>query len=1089
MKRYLLLALALSLALPSAFATALTRSDIQKAASSFISSDDVGARILYGRSVKSIDEKDALFIVHLSPSGYIVFSGDTAAEPVIAFSTNDYDEEADDTAFGVLLNIANTNAVAAAACEYAKPLMLLKSASLSAATRVSSRRAAKWAALCGTTSEDDDIAMPLTAINYDESSLTVQVAPFMTTQWNQWQPFNDYAPINPAASPNTYLRQRYYCGCVATAYAQILNYWKWPARFEEVVTIDHDVYGYDADSGTTEEQPTPMRIRFDGRADFDWTTMRDSYPTGSPYTGYDLRGKTNESLRYPVARLIMCSAVLAEMYYAPGGSGSIIETAVEKNPWYEMTNSVIRTVVNDDATFFGLIRADIQAGIPVAVTVPGHQIVAHGWAQGSDGTEYIRLNYGWSGSYDGYFNITETDAETTEKGYIDSALLGYTPVKTVQVDPLPSVSGSSVTLNWQAPPRLSDSFDGYDIHIKKGGTTPSDWSEDFSSYETETNSASGIFVGVVYGVSNTTPLLRVKSLSSGTFDLMEEKVLTTCSVLTYRYRYYCAIGLDVRLQARFNGGAWEDIDVLPLGTGYDEAGWKTRRVFLGDRANETVTLRLLVTNNGYYISSTSTKVGVQLDDFLLTDVLSFSETLVSCDKSARTTTVDNLEAGASYVFTVTPKCTGAKASAAVKTQIAGVARVPLAGEETYSMTNFTYAVGSADWNLSTQYYNEPSTAGGSSVTLGAYSGALTLANEWTPTEQGAVSFGWSAKNASSSVPDVLTLQFTKTDGSIVTLWSVTNSANQTSRENVSVSLAPVAGACGALSFSFLHDGGNHAYAGYGATLYDVSVTGLATTVPPAEIAWGEETFVEESFPSITSVTSISETSPAVQEGFYRECARGTNVFFVTCSKNVTTLTASPSNLTLVPDEKVDVTSLGGGQFVVTVDGGLIDNDNDRTRMILTLAASTARGTSVYKDLVIRFSSETTEEAPYVVVKTETETTPIPVPYTWLVEKGLSHEGASEAEMETAASADSDGDGYANYAEYLFGTNPNDATDSFKVFIAREGDETIISWSPTNTLATYTVMGVTNLADRTWVETNAVNRAGLRFFRVRATRKK
>ena len=1086
-KKHLLLALVLSLALPSAFATVLTRSDIQKAAEAFVNRDSVGASVLSGRTVKSVEEKDALFIVRLSPSGYIVFSGDTAAEPVVAFSTNDYTEEADDTAFGALLNIANTNAVAAAAGEYAKPLMLLKSASLSSATSASTRRAAKWAELRGTTSAaDDDIARPLTAISYDVSALTVQVKPFMTTTWNQYQPFNDYAPINSETTvegSSTY-RRRFRSGCVATAYAQILNYWKWPARYEEVVSCNHSVY----DSIYTLNELYRTHIRFDGRANFDWTTMSNSYLAWSYDTGYDLRGETAESLRYPVARLIMLSAVLAEMYYAQEGSGSVIETAVEKNPWYEMTNSVIRTVVSDDTTFFNLIRSDLQKGYPVAVTVPGHQIVAHGWAEDSDGTEYVYLNYGWSGSNDGYFNITETDQETTEKGYIDSALLGYTPIKTVQVNPLPDVSGSSVTLNWQAPPRISDSFEGYDVRIKKGGTTSSDWSEDFSSYETATDTVQGVFVGTIPDVENETPLLCVRPLADGSFTLMDKKVLTTCSVLTYRYRYYYALGLDVRLQARFNGGDWEDLDDLSLGDGYDELGWLTKRVFLGGRANETMSLRLFITNDRSSISDSSTKIGVQLDDFLLTDVLSFDETLVSCDKSARTMIVNNLEAGATYTFTVTPKCTGIKESMPVQTQIAGVARVPLAGEETFVATNFVYRTGDESWSLTTDTNNIPKTVGESSVKLGHLTGALILQRDVVLQDSSVCSFSWTSKGA-YAIPDVLEVRFVDIANEVFVLSSITNSSNRQSKQNVNLSLSSLAGKCGTLSIKFSHKSdwyGN--YSNGGVTLYDVTVTNLLIPVPPSEIAWGEETLVEESFPAISSVTSISETSPTVQEGFYRECARGTNVFFVTCSKNVTKLTASASNLTLVPDEKVDVCSLGGGKFVVTVDGSNIDDDNDRTRMIMTLAASTARGATAYKDLVLRFSSETEAEEPYQVEVTETSTTRVPVPYTWLIENNLAQEGADAAAMEEAANADTDSDGYANDAEYLFGTDPNDPTDSFKVFIAREGDETMISWAPTNTMTKYTVIGVTNLVDRTWVETNAANRAGLRFFRVRATRR-
>jgi hypothetical protein len=87
-------------------------------------------------------------------------------------------------------------------------------------------------------------------------------------------------------------------------------------------------------------------------------------------------------------------------------------------------------------------------------------------------------------------------------------------------------------------------------------------------------------------------------------------------------------------------------------------------------------------------------------------------------------------------------------------------------------------------------------------------------------------------------------------------------------------------------------------------------------------------------------------------------------------------------------------------------------------------------------------------------------------------------------MNDAAKLDSDNDGMANYAEYLCGTDPTNATDKLTVSIRMVDDAPQVSWSPTNTLAKYVVIGVTNLTEKTWTETNDVNYAGMRFFRVR-----
>ena len=131
---------------------------------------------------------------------------------------------------------------------------------------------------------------------------------------------------------------------------------------------------------------------------------------------------------------------------------------------------------------------------------------------------------------------------------------------------------------------------------------------------------------------------------------------------------------------------------------------------------------------------------------------------------------------------------------------------------------------------------------------------------------------------------------------------------------------------------------------------------------PAEVAWGEEERAATELPKILAVTPWRSSSPAaVQEGFFRECARGANAILVKCSPNVTSLSARPSHLSLVPDAAVRVIPRGEGRFVVTVDGGGVAEADDRSRMILTLVAATDGGQCAYKDVSLRLSSETAAE--------------------------------------------------------------------------------------------------------------------------------
>ena len=1061
---------ALTLVAVAAPAAPVGETAARTAARNFLSSDDVGARLLFGHTLDALERRGALWVARLKPAGYIVLSGDDAAEPVVAFSRTAYAEPPSDSPFAALLATADTNVLAAVAADAVRPLAGLRTPAL-AAVPAEGRRAAKWATLLGRTGA----ARARTARAWvDPSTLTVEVAPFLTTTWSQVQPYNDFVPINREASPDTSYRQRYPCGCVATAYAQMLAYWQWPARMDAAFTCDHDVYD-------TAGAARPFRIRFDAHAPFDWTQLRDAYAEGSPYLGWDLRGRVNESLRFTPARLVMLSAVLSKMFYAGGGSGANMQNTVNANPWYVQTNAVVRTALGD-AAFFGLVRDDLRRGIPVGVTVPGHQVVAHGWAEGADATRYVYLNYGWGAYNDGYFNVSETDAETTAKGYIDSALLGHTPIRTAQLDALPAVCDGPVALAWHVPPRLADAFTGYDVLVRRRLDTPADAVEDFSSHATATDAPSGIFVAQTWCPGATAPFLRVKPLASGTFDLMEERTLTARSILSYRVRADRAHGLSVRVQARFDGGEWEDLDAPSIGDGFSDLGWTTRTAYLGDRGGRTVRLRLAVSNNGFYVPASDTKIGVQIDDVTLTDVLGFEETAVACGAEARSVTLDDLVPGAVYAFAVRPRGEGTSTSASVQTRLAGVGRDPAPGALAYEIVDRAFTAGDPDWQVATQPYNAGMTVGTTAV-LGAFDGTLAYTPEFVPTAESRFTFGWTAKGAYSSASDVLAVIFTTAAGETDTLWAVTNRAEQATLQNVSIPLAAVAGTRGTLRLVFSHTGSSYAYAGYGATIRDAALTAISFPVLPESVAWTETAQTARPLPEIRAVTSLSETSPAVQEGFYRECARGDNVFFVTCSEDVTRLEARPSHLSLVPDEAVAVFALGGGRFAVTVDGGGIVDGDDRSRMILTLVASNGAGPAAYKDLSLRFAAET---APETYPAEKVTATPVPVPHRWLVAKGLVAEGASDADMDAAARADPDGDGQPTYAEYLCGTDPLDGNDFLKVFIHLEGEEPVISWSKTNALARYTVLGVTNLNERTWTETNAANRAGMRFFRVRAT---
>ena len=119
-----------------------------------------------------------------------------------------------------------------------------------------------------------------------------------------------------------------------------------------------------------------------------------------------------------------------------------------------------------------------------------------------------------------------------------------------------------------------------------------------------------------------------------------------------------------------------------------------------------------------------------------------------------------------------------------------------------------------------------------------------------------------------------------------------------------------------------------------------------------------------------------------------------------------------------------------------------------------------------------------------VAQTETSTTDVPVPYAWLDEV-FPGQGGTAQEYEALAGADSDGDGIANWAEYLLGTDPTNALSRLVATIRMDGATPVIeSNADASRLAEFgyrpVVKGKATLdSSDDWATTNILHR----FFRI------
>ncbi|MBQ2607591.1 MAG: C10 family peptidase, partial [Paludibacteraceae bacterium] len=136
-----------------------------------------------------------------------------------------------------------------------------------------------------------------------KSTAAAVVGPLIKTTWDQDAPYNNLCPGTGS--------NKAYTGCVATAMAQVMNYWQWPVKG----TGSHSYQPLDpnSDTGATSKRYGTQSANF-GNTTYDWANMKNSYS-----------GSYTDAEATAVATLMFHCGVATEMMYgndADGGSGT-----------------------------------------------------------------------------------------------------------------------------------------------------------------------------------------------------------------------------------------------------------------------------------------------------------------------------------------------------------------------------------------------------------------------------------------------------------------------------------------------------------------------------------------------------------------------------------------------------------------------------------------------------------------------------------------------------------------------------------------------------------------------------------------------
>lgn len=217
------------------------------------------------------------------------------------------------------------------------------------------------------------------ALRANNTRATTAVSPLLgDIKWNQSTPYNNMCPKYDDTNLSA-------TGCVATAMAQVMMYWKYPNELKA------DIQGYKT---STHELTVAGELK--GQK-YDWENMLPSYYSGN----------YNQTQADAVAKLMLHCGKAVEMDYGEESGAIVTPDHLAKYFGYDsdLMLDLSRTCFTL-AEWTAIIDKELQAKRPILysgrTTNGGHQFVC----DGSDGNGLYHINWGWGGYQDGYFDIT-----------------------------------------------------------------------------------------------------------------------------------------------------------------------------------------------------------------------------------------------------------------------------------------------------------------------------------------------------------------------------------------------------------------------------------------------------------------------------------------------------------------------------------------------------------------------------------------------------------------------------------------------------------------------------------------------------------
>lgn len=214
------------------------------------------------------------------------------------------------------------------------------------------------------------------------------VAPLLgNIEWDQTSPYNNMCPrydsVHVAAT-----------GCVATAMAQVMAYYKYPKQLKA------DIPGYvNRWNGIPMEIPTITREE----GIYDWDNMLPKY---------NKEANATQQQKDAVAKLMYHCGAAVRMSYGPESGAAVSSSKLAKYFGYDadLMMDLSRSSFTLDK-WMQIIDTELAAGRPVLYggqsSDNGHQFIC----DGKDENGLYHINWGWSGNQNAYFDLSILNPE------------------------------------------------------------------------------------------------------------------------------------------------------------------------------------------------------------------------------------------------------------------------------------------------------------------------------------------------------------------------------------------------------------------------------------------------------------------------------------------------------------------------------------------------------------------------------------------------------------------------------------------------------------------------------------------------------